>query len=146
MTEKRRKKDIEQPKKDIEKRKKELLEAYKKKLDKIFDSGTYDLTFDQREKLIDAEFDGDRCKVLEEHIESDPESVGNKKPDETSVCVCGRCATLCRDEEGDPKIVEREIKTKRGVVKIKKWGYYCSHCRKVFFPSGKKAKAIRRKL
>jgi len=131
---------------DIEETKKELVEAYKTKVDKIFDSATYDLTFDEREKLIDGEMDEDRCKVLEKHIENDPISISNKDPDDTCVCPCGRCGTLCRDEQGNPKIVEREIKTKRGTVKIKEYGYYCSHCRKVFFPSAKKAKSIRGKL
>lgn len=131
---------------DIEKIKQELLEAHKKKLDKVFDSSTNDLTFDEREKLIDSLLDEDRCKVLEEHIEHDPISASSKDPEDTYVCSCGRCSILCRDEQGNPKIEEREIKTKRGIVNIREYGYYCSHCRKVFFPSARKAKAIRRKL
>ncbi len=131
---------------DIEKTKKEIIDVYKRKLDKIFDSSTYNLTFDELEKLIDSELDEDRCKVLEEHIENNPTNIGSKDPDSTFVCPCGRCAALCRDEEGNPKIVERDIKTKRGIVKIKEYGYYCSHCRKVFFPSAKKTKTLRRKL
>jgi DNA replication initiation complex subunit (GINS family) len=137
---------VKKKKIDIEKTKKEMLEVYKRKLDKIFDNSTYDLTFDEREKLIDSELDEDRCKVLEEHIESDPASIINKEPDDTCVCPCGRCATLYRDDQGNPKILERTIKTKRGTVNIKEYGYYCSHCRKVFFPSEKKAKAICGKL
>ena len=51
-----------------------------------------------------------------------------------------------KDENGTVKTFEREIKTKRGIVKTKEHGYYCSHCRKVFFPSPKKSPTIQRKL
>ncbi|MBI4689007.1 MAG: hypothetical protein HY754_01845 [Nitrospirae bacterium] len=109
---------------------------------------TFDLSFDEREKLIDGKVDKGRCKILQKHIEEDPEgiSVNNYHPEETSLCLCGACTTLCRDEKGDIKIFSRQIKSKRGVVDVKEYGYYCSKCRKVFFPSPKKAKTIQRKL
>lgn len=132
----------------IEEVKEGLLLDYKEHLDKIFAPETFDLTFDEREKLIDRVLDKERCKTLEEHIEKDPDGVtkNNYHPDETCLCYCGVCATLSRDDKGNPKIYNREIKTKRGIITTKEHGYYCSKCRKVFFPSPKKIKSVQRKL
>lgn len=125
-----------------------LIEAKREELYEIFAEETFNLTFDQREKLIDSKLDKQRCEVLEKHIEEDPDGIArsNNKPQEVSKCICGGCATLCRDEKGNPKIFERDIKTKRGPVTVKEYGYYCSKCRKIFFPSEKKAHSIQRKL
>jgi hypothetical protein len=133
---------------DVEHLKQELLEKYKKHLDKLFAPETFNLTFDEREKLIDSLLDKGRCEVLEEHIEKDPDGIAKNDyhPDETQLCRCGSCAILCKDKEGKVRIFEREIKTKRGIVTVKEHGYYCSKCRKVFFPSPQKARTVRRTL
>ncbi|MFH0807767.1 MAG: hypothetical protein V2A57_05060 [Elusimicrobiota bacterium] len=133
---------------NVEELKEELVKDYREHLDKIFASKTFDLTFDEREKLIDATLDKGRCKILEEHIEKDPDGVSknNYQPDETCLCHCGTCAPLCRGKKGEPKVFEREIITKRGIVNTTEYGYYCQKCRKVFFPSPEKAAGIQRKL
>jgi len=133
---------------DIEKTKKELVEKYKKYVDEIFDSSTFNSTFDEIEKSVDSKFEKNRNDVIESRIEYDPAgiSANDYNPDETCACICGACATLCRDDEGNVKTIERDIKTKRGIVKTREYGYYCSHCRKVFFPSAKETRALRRKL
>lgn len=138
----------ERQQRDVEQRIEELVGEYRKELREIFSEDTFDLTFDEREKLIDGKMDRGRCKVLQKHIEDDPDgiSMNNYNPEETGLCRCGTCATLCRDEKGNTKIFSRQIKTKRGVVDVKEYGYYCSGCRKVFFPSSKKAKTIQGKL
>jgi hypothetical protein len=141
---------VEQKKRkpDVEQFKEKMLQKFKDRLDKLFAPETFDLTFDEREKLIDAMLDKGRCEVLEEHIEKDPHGIAKNDytPDETQSCHCGACAPLCRDAHGNPKFFEREVKTKRGSIKTKEYGYFCSKCRKVFFPSPKKAKTIQRKL
>jgi len=133
---------------DVEQAKEELVEKFKVRVDRLFAPETFDLTFDEREKLMDTMLDKGRCEVLEEHIEKDPNGISKNdyNPDETQLCHCGRCAQICKDENGTVKTFEREIKTKRGIVKTKEHGYYCSHCRKVFFPSPKKSPTIQRKL
>jgi hypothetical protein len=133
---------------DIERRKNELVEKYKKHLDEIFEITSFDSTFDEIEKSVDSRFEKNRNEVIETRIECDPDgiSANDYNPDETCSCICGACATLCRDDDGNAKITERDIKTKRGKVKTREYGYYCSHCRKVFFPSAKKTKARSRKL
>lgn len=124
--------------KSIKETKEELMETYRKHLDDIFEKGTFNLTFDEREQLISGKFKKETTRVLEKHIEKDPQGVSkNKEPEETTLCHCGTEATLCRDENGNLKVSEREIKTKSGPVKIKEYGYYCSKERKVFFPSPK---------
>lgn len=135
-------------KKDIEIKKKELVEKYKKHIDEIFDSSAFNSTFDEIEKSVDSKFEKNRDEVIESLIECDPDGISAKdyNPDETCACICGACATLSRDDDGNVKITERDIKTKRGIVTTREYGYYCSHCRKVFFPSAKKTKALRRKL
>jgi len=115
----------------------EMVEAEREELYKLFSKDTFDLTFDQREKLIGTEFKKKACQALEKHIELDPDGVSTE-PDETTVCHCGACAKLCRGSEGIIKTFTREIKTKQGIVKVCEHGYYCPHCRKVFFPSPQK--------
>ncbi len=133
---------------DIESKKKELVEKYKKYIDEIFDSSTFNSTFDEIEKFVDSKFEKNRNEVIEKRIEHDPDGISTNdyNPHETCACICGACATLCRNDDGTVKIMERDIKTKRGIVKTREYGYYCSHCRKVFFPSAKKTKTLRRKL
>jgi hypothetical protein len=123
----------------------ELVKEYRQGLEEIFAKDTFKLTFDEREKLIDHKIDKGRCRILEKHIEEDPDGISqnDNKPDEVSRCICGSCATLCRDENGDTKIFEREIKTKRGPIKVKEHGYYCSKCRKLFFPQRKKLRLFK---
>ncbi|MCK4423037.1 MAG: hypothetical protein KAV18_03095 [Candidatus Omnitrophica bacterium] len=116
----------------------ELFEKQKQDLYEIFAEETFDLTFDEREKLIDSKIDKARCEILEKHIAQDPDGVFKNKgiPDELAECLCGNSAILSRDERtGDIKIYEREIKTKRGAIKVKEHGYFCCKCRKIFFPS-----------
>jgi len=122
-----------------EKVKSELLEAYKKHLDEIFDQDTFDLTFDEREKLISKKMKKETCKVLEEHIKKDPQGISghNEAPDESCLCDCNTEALLCRDENGNPKIFKREIKTKSGPVETGKYGYNCPKCRRLFFSTKK---------
>lgn len=121
-----------------------LVNEYRAELKEVFSKDTFELTFDEREKLIDSKVDKSRCKILEEHIEKDPAGIykNNKHPDETSLCHCGTCSPLFRDNKGNPKLFDREIKTKRGIVNVKEYGYYCAICRKVFFPSPEKIKTI----
>jgi len=125
-----------------------LVDEYREELKELFFKDTFELTFNEREKLIDSKLDKGRCKILEQHIEKDPDGISknNNHPDETSLCHCGACSPLCRDEKGNPKMFDREIKTKRGIVITKEHGYYCSKCRKVFFPSPQKVRTIQRKL
>lgn len=123
-------------KSEVDKTINDMVEKYRDKLKEIFAKDTFNLTFDEREKLIDGKIDKARCEILEKHLEKDP---GNKckpnySPDETEICLCGNPATLCRDDNGNRKIFEREIKTKNGLVKVTEYGYFCSKCRKVFFP------------
>ena len=119
------------------KMKEELLEAYKKHLDEIFDPKNFNLSFDEREQLISGKMKKETSCVIEQHIEKDPEGISKNdyKPDETCMCPCGTEAVLSRDKDGKPRIFEREIKTKNKPIKIREYGYYCSKCRKVFFPS-----------
>jgi len=133
---------------DVEKLKEELLNDYKEHLDKLFAAETFDLTFDEREKLIDKAVNKNRCKILTEHLEKDPDGVSknNYHPDESSLCQCGACAPLHRDKNGEPKVFKREIKTKGGSITVQEYGYYCSQCRRIFFPSPKKAGSVQRKL
>ncbi|MCX6005327.1 MAG: hypothetical protein NT082_06615 [Chloroflexi bacterium] len=123
----------------------EIVEAEREDLYELFSKEKFDLTFDQREKLIDTKLKEKACKILEKHIEFDPDGV-SKEPDETTVCHCGACAKLCRDNDGHIKIFSREIKTKQGIVEVEEHGYYCHCCRKVFFPSPQKAATFQRKL
>lgn len=131
-------------KSEVEQTINELVKEYRHELEEIFAKDTFNLTFDERENLIDRKIDKGRCQILEKHIEEDPDGISknDNKPDEVSSCICGSCATLCRDEKGDIKIFEREIKTKRGVIKVTEHGYFCSKCRKIFFPSKEKTKPI----
>ena len=118
----------------------ELTEAHRKHLYEIFTKDTFKLSFDEREKLISGKMDKEVCKILEKHIEEDPQGICKKKkkiPDETCLCPCGREAILKTDKKGTPKIFEREIKTASGTIKVEEYGYYCSKCRKIFFPSQK---------
>jgi hypothetical protein len=121
---------------DIEKVKEELRKAYNKHLDKIFAPETFNLSFDEREKLIDEAMLEERNDIIEEHIEKDPKGTACA-PVETCMCPCGTEAPLCKDKDGSPRIFEREIKTKSGPIKVKEYGYYCSKDRKIFFPSPK---------
>lgn len=113
----------------------ELIEKHRTHLYEIFADNTFTLTFDEREKMIGGKMKEEICKILEKHIEKDPMGVHKNEdnPDETCLCPCGTEAVLCRDKNGKPRIFEREIKTKDGLVKIQEYGYYCSKCRKVFF-------------
>lgn len=117
----------------------ELVDAYREHLREIFAKDTFELSFDEREKLIDGKVQKERNRIIEEHIEKDPEGISknNNNPDETSLCACKTEGILCRDKEGKVKIFKRTIQTKRGPVKIKEYGYYCTKCRKIFFPSPK---------
>ncbi len=121
---------------EIEKVKEELREAYNKHLDEIFAAKTFNLSFDEREKLIYEKLKKETNKIVEKHIDKDPEG-SSRTPPETYMCPCGTEAPLCRDTRGNPKIFEREIKTKSGPVKIREYGYYCTKDRKIFFPSPK---------
>ena len=127
----------EKERSDLKKIKRELIESYEKHLDEIFDSKTFNLSFDEREQLISGKMKKETNSVIEQHVEKDPEGISKNdyKPDETCMCPCGTEAILRRDKDGKPMIFEREIKTKDGPVKIREYGYYCSKCRKVFFPS-----------
>lgn len=132
---------------EVKKTIEELAEKYKEKLYEIFAKDTFDLTFDEREKLIDTKIDTCRGDIIETHIDNDrKKNFRNDNPLETYLCNCGRESVLCKDTKGNPKIFERTIQTKRGPVKIKEYGYYCSKCRRSFFPSKKKVKVIQRKL
>ncbi len=116
----------------------ELFEKQKQDLYEIFAEETFDLTFDEREKLVDSKIDKARCEILEAHIAQDPDGMLKNKglPDELTQCLCGNSAILSRDERtGDIKTYEREIRTKRGTIKVKEHGYFCCKCRKIFFPS-----------
>jgi hypothetical protein len=131
MVEREKKSEVEQK---IDK----MVDKYREELKELFAEETFDLTFDQREKLIDSKIDKARCEILEKHIEQDPDGIFKNKgiPDELAQCLCGNSAILCRDERtGDRKIYDREIKTKHGIVKTKEYGYHCCKCRKIFFPS-----------
>lgn len=124
--------------KDVEGIKKGLEEEYEKDLaEEVFKSKDRPLTFDEIEDLIDKKMDRSRNKIIQEVIEKgqSKKMKANGGPEETSVCVCGTEVTLCRDDKGNPKVYEKQIQTKRGYVKLKEYGYYCSKCRKVFFPS-----------
>ena len=127
----------EKERSDLKKIKRELIESYEKHLDEIFDSKTFNLSFDEREQLISGKMKKETNSVIEQHVEKDPEGISKNdyKPDETCMCPCGTEAILRRDKDGKPMIFEREIKTKDGPVKIREHGYYSSKCRKVFFPS-----------
>ncbi len=78
----------------------DLMKAYEKYLDEIFANGTYELTFDQREKLISKKFKKETTQIMEQHIEKDPKGI-SKEPAETCLCKCGVEAVLCRDPEGN---------------------------------------------
>jgi hypothetical protein len=123
----------------------EIVEAEREELYELFSEENFNLTFDQREKVIDTKLKEKACKLLEKHIELDPDGI-SKNPDETTLCHCGACSKLCRDTEGHIKTFKREIKTKQGIVEVEEYQYYCSKCRKVFFPSPQKVKTIQRKL
>ncbi|MBI4689008.1 MAG: hypothetical protein HY754_01850 [Nitrospirae bacterium] len=58
---------------DVEQTIEELVSEYRKELKEIFSKDTFDLSFDEREKLIDGKVDKGRCKILQKHIEEDPE-------------------------------------------------------------------------
>jgi len=137
------------PKKDVDPAVKkaidEIIEADREELYEFFSEEKFDLTFDQREKLINTKLKEKACKVLEKHLHFDPDGVSND-PNETTLCHCGACAKVCRDANGSIKTFTRKIKTKQGIVDINEHGYYCSKCRKVFFPSPQKTKTIQRKL
>lgn len=132
----------------IEKTKEDLLERYEKDLGEIFKHKNTGLTFDELEKLVDEKMDTARSDILQMLVEREQErkSAEGIEPEETCICVCGTEVRLCRDKGGNPKIFERTVQTKRGPVKIKESGYYCSKCRKIFFPSEKRAQVIQRKL
>lgn len=123
----------------------EMVEAEREDLYELFSKEKFELTFDQREKLIDTKLKKKACQMLEKHIELDPDGVSSE-PDETTVCHCGACAKLCRDARGAIRTFTREIKTKQGMVEVSEHGYYCPACRKVFFPSPQKTTVIQRKL
>jgi hypothetical protein len=131
----------EKERESIEKDKKELVEGYEKDLDEIFKHKNSNLTFDEIEKLVDEKMDTARSDVIEKFIEKGQEKKSQEgiEPEETYACACGTEATLCRDDNGKVEIFERAIQTKRGHVKTKEIGYYCSKCRKVFFPSKERA-------
>lgn len=123
---------------EVDQRIDKMVDKYREELKEIFAEETFDLTFDQREKLVDSKIDKARCEILEAHIAQDPDGLLKNKglPDELTQCLCGNSAILSRDERtGDIKIYEREIKTKRGTIKVKEHGYFCCRCRKIFFPS-----------
>jgi len=126
---------------DIQKVKGDLMKKYEEHLDEIFANGTYDLTFDQREKLISKKLEKETTEIMERHIEKDPKGV-SKEPAETWLCMCQTEAVLCRDPEGNPVIYERHIQTKSGPVLVKEYGYYCTKDRKIFFPSQKDTSAL----
>ena len=132
---------------EVKKTVEELTEKYRNKVYEIFSKDTFKLTFDEREKLIDEKVDSCRSDLIETHIEKDrKETYNDDKPNETYLCICGRESILRKNKAGDPQIFERTLQTKRGTVKIKEYGYYCSKCRNVFFPSKSKIKVIQRKL
>lgn len=118
----------------------ELLKSYEYHLDEIFAAETFNLTFDEREHLIDRKLKSEGCKVIERHIKEDPDGSAKNKdhPEETSLCSCGTEAILSRDKEGHPRLFKRKIQTKNGLVTTEEYGYYCSKERKIFFPSQKK--------
>jgi uncharacterized protein YqkB len=125
---------------NIQKIKKELMNEYAAHLDEIFAKDTFEMTFDEREKLISGKFAEESTKVIEKHLEKDPQGVCDDNiPSETCLCPCGTIAILCKTEEGLPKIFEREMQTKNGPLKIKEYGYYCPKDRKIFFPSQENA-------
>ena len=124
---------------ETEKQIDELMEKHREHLYEIFSKDTFNLTFDEREKLISEKMKDETCNVLEEHIKEDPKGISghNHTPDESCLCVCNTEALLCRDEQGNIKIFKREIKTKSGPVIVGEHGYYCTKCRKLFFSTKK---------
>lgn len=121
--------------------KEELVEECEKDLEEIAKSTDRPLTFDEIEKLVDEKLDTARNEVIAKIVENKQEKKmrSNGEPEETSICICGTEATISRDSKGKIKIFEREIETKKGTVKMKEYGYYCTKCRKVFFPSKERA-------
>lgn len=124
----------------IKEKKEKLLKDYEKKLDKLFSADTDDFTFDQLENMLDDQLKDSFTNTLEERIDKEPFS-SSDIPDETCVCSCGTESLLCRDNNGNPKVFEREIKTKNGAITVKEFGYYCEKDRKFFSPK-KKTKTI----
>lgn len=124
------------------------MNKYREHLYEIFSKDpTFNLTFDEIEQLVDEKMETDRSDVIAKYIEKGlDETSSNKNPDGTCLCVCGTSTILCRNKEGKPKVFERTIQTKRGHVKIKEYGYYCSKCRKIFFSYEKKIKTTQREL
>ena len=49
----------------------EMVKEYRQQLEEIFAKETFDLTFDEREKLIDGKFDKRRRTILKKLIEKD---------------------------------------------------------------------------
>ncbi len=122
----------------LEKIKKEYLDRCCKHFDEVFSKDTFNLTFDEREKLIFGKFKEESREMLEKQIAQDPQSAKkNTTPAESVLCHCGTEANLVKDEDGNPKIYKRQVTTKTGPIKIQEYGYYCSKDRKVFFPSAK---------
>ncbi len=125
----------------------ELVDEYREQLRNIFNETKSKRTFDEIEKLVDEKIDAERSNIISKCIEEEIEKFSkNKDPEQTCLCVCNTEAILCKDKEEKLKIFERTLQTKRGPVKMKEYGYYCSKCRKIFFPSKKRTKSIQRKL
>ena len=55
----------------------ELIEKHKEHLYEIFAQDTFKLTFDEREKLIGGKMKDETCKILEKHIEEDPQGINS---------------------------------------------------------------------
>lgn len=128
---------------DIEQTKKALLEKYSQQLDELFASETFNLSFDERERLITGKLDESALVILEEHLQRDPESTEqNTSPAPSALCYCGAESNLILDENGCPKKHRREIKAKTGPVMVEEYGYLCSCCRRIFFPCPKETSAI----
>ena len=122
------------------KNKAEYLERCSKHYDEVFSKNTFNMTFDEREKLIFGKFKEESRQVLEEHIAEDPQSAKtDTEPSASILCHCGTEADLVKDESGNPKIFNRDIMTKNGSITIEEHGYYCSKDRKIFFPSAENA-------
>ena len=113
-----------------------LREEFLKKADRMFDS-MFDV--DQQEQLITMTEREDRVLekgaelqswLLGHHLRLDPLA----DPSEAEAICCPNCHEVGIRDPNEVEPVPRGITTRAGRQQIERLKYYCSSCRRVFFP------------
>lgn len=97
--------------------------------------GRRPLTFSEIEDEAVREGNHLARRLLEGKISSAAAGSGH----EDEECRCPRCGRKAKRKREEP--ADREVQARPGTVSFQRYRFYCSSCRRSFFPSGPRAEA-----